>query len=131
MWMKSNLRKNAPPLIIGFFLLCALGILLETRFRLVQRGYDNFILDNRNHYLSCEDLPATADVEIIVEQHRDIMQQIRDVAPDFVDVEVDSATCEGKADLLIRYGTHQQRIAIEEIIGGDTFFGIPYRLQNR
>jgi hypothetical protein len=129
--MKNKLRKNAPLLIIGFFLLCAVGILLETQFKLAQRVYDNFILNNRNHYLSCEDLPARADVEIVVEQHRDVIQQIREVAPGFVDVEIDSATCEGKADLLIWYGTHQQRIAIEEIIGGDTFFGIPYRLQNR
>lgn len=129
--MRSKLRKNTPLFIIGFLLLCAVGMLLETRFKLVQRGYDNFILDNRNHYLSCADLPARVDVEIVVEQHRNVIQQIRDVAPDFVDVEIDSVTCEGKADLLIWYGTHQQRIAIEEIIGGETFFGIPYRLQNR
>jgi flavorubredoxin len=131
MLMKNKLRKNTPLLIIGFFLLCAIGIVLETQFKLVQRGYDNLILDNRNHYLSCEDLPARTDVEIVVEQHRDVIQQFREIAPGFVDVEIDSVTCEGKADLLIWYGTHQQRIAIEEIIGGDTFFGIPYRLQNR
>jgi hypothetical protein len=131
MLMKNKLWKNALLIMLGFFLLCAVGILLETRFQLAQRGYDNFILDNRNHYLSCEDLPARADVEIVVEQHRDVIQQIREIAPGFVDVEIDSVTCEGKADLLIWYGTHQQRIAIEEIIGGETFFGIPYRLQNR
>jgi hypothetical protein len=66
-----------------------------------------------------------------VEQHEEVIQQIRQVAPGFVGVEIDSSTCDGKADLLIWYGTHQQRIAIEKIIGDNIFFGIPYRLQNR
>ena len=131
MLMKNNLQKNASLLMIGFLLLCAVGILLETRFKLAQRGYDNFILDNRNHYLPCEDLPAKAAAERVMEQHADIVQQIQQIAPGFTGVEIDAVTCEGKADLLIWYGTHPQRIAIEEIIGGETFFGIPYRLQNR
>lgn len=97
----------------------------------MQRGYDNFILDNRNHYLSCNDLPTKGEVERIVEQHEDAIQKIQQIAPGFVGVEIDSLTCEGKADLLIWYGTHQQRLTIEEIIAGDTFFGVPYRLQNR
>lgn len=118
-------------LLLWLSLTCAIATLIETRFHVLQRGYDNLILDNRNHYLPCDDLPAKADVEIVVEQHRDVIQQIKEVAPDFVDVEIDSATCEGQADLLIWFGTHQQRIAIEEIIGDETFFGIPYRLQNR
>jgi hypothetical protein len=131
MLMRNRRLRNVLLLLLWLSLSCAIATLIETRFHVMQRGYDNFILDNRNHYLSCEDLPARADVEILLEQHRNVIQQIRDVAPDFVDVEIDSVTCEGKADLLIWYGTHQQRIAIEEIIGGETFFGIPYRLQNR
>jgi hypothetical protein len=131
MLMKNSRLRNVLLLLLWLSLTCAISTLIETQFHVMQRGYDNFILDNRNHYLSCEDLPARAEVEIVVEQHTDVIQQIREIAPGFVDVEIDSVTCEGKADLLIWYGTHQQRIAIEEIIGGDTFFGIPYRLQNR
>ena len=129
--MKSERLRNVLLLVMGLALMCGTVTLVEARFHLLQRGYDRFILDNRNHYLSCEDLPAKADTEKILEQHQDIIRQIRDVAPGFVGVEIDSIACEGKADLLIWYGTHQQRIAIEEIIGGETFFGIPYRLQNR
>lgn len=36
----------------------------------------------------------------------------------------------GKGDIEISYGAHQSRVIIEKIIGGDTFFGIPYRLRN-
>jgi hypothetical protein len=131
MWMKDSLRKNAVLLIIGLLLTCVTGVIVETRLKVLQRAYDNFIMDNRNHYLTCRDLPGKVEVERILEQHADILEQIQQVAPGFVGVEIDSWTCEGKADLLIWYGSHQQRLAIEEIIAGDTFFGIPYRLQNR
>jgi len=129
--MKNKMRKNIFLLVIGLLLICTMATIVETRFKVVQRGYDNFVLDNRNHYLSCKELPAKIEVERIVEQHGDVIQEIQQVAPGFVGVEIDSLTCDGKADLLIWYGTHPQRIAIEKIIGGDTFFGIPYRLQNR
>src|SRR5687767_12975924 len=128
MSMKSKLRKSTFVLMLSLLLTCAVVILTEARFKFLRRGYDHFVLDNRNHYLSCEDLPTRIEVERIVEQQRDLLQRIHQVAPGSVGVEIDSSTCEGKADLLIWYGTHQQRIAIDKVIGGDTFFGIPYRL---
>ena len=131
MFRKVKPRQNIPWLMVGLLLTCAVVIVVETRFKVIRRGYDQFILDNRNHYLSCNDLPAKAEVEAVMDQHADVIQQIQQVAPGFVGIEIDSLTCEGKADLLIWYGTHQQRIAIEKIIDDDTFFGIPYRLQNR
>ena len=131
MSMKNKLRKNISLLVIGLLLTCVLATIVELKFKVIQRAYDHFVLDNRNHYLSCQDLPSKIEVERIIEQHRNVVQQIQEVAPGFVGVEIDSLTCEGQADLLIWYGSHQQRIAIEEIIAGDTFFGIPYRLQNR
>ena len=129
--MKDTLWKNTLLLVVGFLLICMIGIIVEAQFKLFRRSYDNFILDNRNHYLSCKDLPTTAEVERIVEQHRAAIQQMQEIAPGFVEVEIDTSNCAGKADLLISYGTHEQRIAIEKLINGDTFFGIPYRLQNR
>ena len=127
--MKTKRQRSVLLLIVSLLLLCGMTMLVETRFKVMQRGYDDWILDNRDHYLPCEALPAKAEVETVVDQHRDIVQQIEDVAPGFVGVEIDSGSCQGKADLLIWYGTHEQRLAIERIISGDTFFGIPYRLQ--
>jgi len=129
--MKNNLRKNIYRLIIGLLLICGLATVVEAQFHVVQRAYDNYVLDNRNHYLSCKNLPTKIEVERIVEQNQAVIQQILQVAPGFVGVEIDTSTCNGKADLLIWYGSHQQRIAIEKVIGGDALFGIPYRLQNR
>ena len=129
--MRNKLRKSAALLAIGLLLTCVMAVIIETRLNIVKRVYDNFALDNRNHYLSCQELPTKLEVGRILEQHRDVVQQIQEIAPGLVGVEIDSLTCQGKADLLIWYGTHQQRLAIEKIIDGDTFFGIPYRLQNR
>ena len=126
--MKSKLQRNIFLLILGLLLTCAI---VEWQFHVLQRGYDHFMMDNRNHYLSCEELPTKIEVERVMEQHKDVVQQIQQVAPGFVGIEIDSLTCEGKADLLIWYGTHEQRVAIEKFIASDTFFGIPYRLQNR
>lgn len=129
--MKNNRQKNIFLLFIGSIFICAVAIIVEAQFKVMQRAYDNYVLDNRNHYLACQDLPAKAEVEKIVEEHQDVIQQILEVAPGFVGVEIDTSTCSGKADLLIWYASHGQRLAIEKLIAGNTFFGIPYRLQNR
>ena len=129
--MKYNPRRNIVLLLVGLLIVCVTAVALETPLKVIQRGYDNFVMDNRNHYLSCEELPTKLEVEGALEQHKDIVQKIEQIAPGFIGVEIDSLSCEGKADLLIWYGTHQQRLTIEKIIDGDTFFGIPYRLQNR
>jgi hypothetical protein len=57
------------------------------------------------------------------------VEAIEGVNPGFVWVEVDDS-CPGKADIVIYYASHQDRLAIEEIIGRETFFGVPYRLRN-
>jgi hypothetical protein len=119
--MNNKIWKNGFLSWIGLFLICMLAIILEMQFKVLRRGYDDFIMDN----------PTRVEVENVVAAHRDVIQQIEQVAPGSVGVEIDSLTCEGKADLLIWYGTHPQRVAIEQIIAGETFLGIPYRLQNR
>jgi Holliday junction resolvasome RuvABC endonuclease subunit len=127
--MSKNWKKIVLPLVI---LIACLGVIaIESQIKIVHRIYDNFVLDNKNHYLPCEELPTEADVSRIVEQHRDKIRAIEQVNPGFVGVEIDTFTCPGQADLVIWYASHQNRLAIEEIIGGDTFFGVPYRLQNR
>lgn len=126
-----NIKKRIFLLAIGSLLLCLLATIVEAQFKFARRAYDRFILDNQNHYLTCADLPTKNEVEMTVEGHKDVVQRIQQVAPGSVGVEIDSLTCEGKADLVIWYGNHEQRVAIERILGGDTFFGIPYRLQNR
>lgn len=112
-------------------LLCGLGLMVEWQTKMLRRAFDNYILDNENHYLPCHQLPTPEEVERVVAEHQDVIQQIEAVNPGQVGVEIDTITCPGHADLLIWYASRTDRLAIKAIIGTDTFFGIPYRLQNR
>jgi hypothetical protein len=106
-------------------------VVVETQTNTLRRLYDNHILDNRGHYLPCERLPTEAEVRQVLQQHAATVQAIEQVNPGLVGVEIEPSTCPGRADIVIWYASHANRLAIEAIIGGDTFFGVPYRLQNR
>jgi len=92
--------------------------------------YNDLVLDNRDHFLPCDRLPTSAEVNRVLGEHQDTVEAIKEVNPGFVFVEIDDWSCPGRADIVISYASHQDRMAIEEIIGGDTFFGVPYRLRN-
>jgi hypothetical protein len=118
--------------VVSMLVLTCFGVLfVEIQTKVLRRTIDNVIYDNENHYLPCDKLPTEAEVRAVVQQHQDIIQAIEQVNPGLVGVEIDTSTCPGKADLVIWYATHQNRLAIKAIIDGNTFFGIPYRLNNR
>jgi hypothetical protein len=127
---------NTPKkILIGLLALTAVvclgAIAIESQTKIIRHLYDNLVLDNKNHYLPCQELPTQSEVLSILQQHQDVALAIEAVNPGLAGVDVDTSTCPGKADLLIWYASHQNRMEIESIIDGDTFFGVPYRLQNR
>ena len=109
---------------------CLFLVVVEAQTKVLRHTIDNFVYDNKNHYLPCEKLPTEAEVREIVQEHHDVIQAIEQVNPGFVGIDIDTS-CAGKADLLIWYASHASRLEIEKIIGGDTFFGIPFRLNNQ
>lgn len=118
--------------MLALILILCVGIwILEAQTKFLRRTYDELVLDNRNHYLACEQLPSEAEVTQVMEDHQDALKKIEQVDPGFVGVEMDASTCPGKADILFWYGSHEDRLRIEDIIAGKTFYGVPYRLQNR
>jgi hypothetical protein len=128
--MKISARSVSTALLL--ILILCIGIwILEAQTKFFRKTYDEIILDNRNHYLSCEQLPSEAEVRQVLDEHQDIIQEIEQINPGFVGVEVGTSICHGKADILFWYGTHQDRLQIENLIAEETFYGIPYRLENR
>lgn len=119
-------------IVLSFILVLFIaGIVVEEqRTNFIRKLYDEVVLDNKNHYLTCEQLPETSEVKQVVENHQEIILKIKEVNPGFVEVRIDTYTCPDKADILIEYPSHADKIAIEKIIGGGSFFGIPYRLRN-
>ena len=128
--MKDSARSISAWLIL--VLVICIGILIaEFQTKFFRKIYDELILDNRDHYLSCDQLPSEAEARKVMETHQDVIKKIEQINPGFVGVEMDTSICPGKADILFWYGTHQDRLLIESIIADDTFYGIPYRFQNR
>jgi|SRR5687767_557927 len=128
--MKNSVRSTLTIWVLAL-MLCIGILIIEAQTKLFRRVYDEIVLDNHNHYLSCEHLPSESEVMQVMETHQDVITRIEQINPGFVGVEVDTSTCPGKADIIFWYGTHQDRLLIESIIGDDTFYGIPYRLRNQ
>ena len=118
-------------LLLGFlgilFSIFALAVILNTDW-LLKTG-NNFLYDSRFHYLSCDELPTSQEVARVFSEHQEVVRKIEQVHPGFVRVNM-GWSCPGKSDIIIEYATHRDRIEIEKIINGDTFFGIPYSLIN-
>ena len=95
------------------------------------------VLDNRYHHVPCDQLPSEAEIRRVMQAHQDVLQQIEALDPygmglDGGAIGVDIVPCApGHASLTFWYLSHRQRVAIERIIGSDTFFGVPYNLENR
>lgn len=128
--MKASAKFVSAALIL-FLILCIAIWILELQTKFFRRAYDEIVLDNRGHYLSCEQLPSEAEVRQVMEAHQADIQKIEQINPGFVGVEMNTSTCPGKADIIFWYGRHQDRLLIEDIIASDTFYGVPYQMQNR
>lgn len=78
----------------------------------------------------CSKLPDVASVEKTLSDQGQVVDQIKNIHPGFIEIGVYKLEdCSGKARIKILYATEQDRQEIEQIIG-DTFFGIPYEMQN-
>ncbi len=128
--MKNSTRFVLAVLALASLLCVGLWIVeLQTKF--LRKSYDEVVLDNHDHYLSCEQLPSEAEARKVMETHQDVIKKIEQINPGFVGVEMDTSACLGRADIIFWYGTHHDRLLVEGIISDDTFYGIPYRLRNQ
>jgi hypothetical protein len=138
------------------FLTVVILSMVEIRTQYTRRLWDKYILDNRNHNLSCDELPKVEDINQVVNQNREVIENIiiemgknyssEEVIPFWENNSVQdgenfnvsiswgemSPGCEnsGKGDILFTYPSSKDREIIEKYIDGDTFIGIPYRLKN-
>lgn len=124
---KSSLRLIILIVILG---VCLLLVVLAVQNHTLRRWIDNVLYDNQGHYLTCEQLPELVEVEAVLAEHQDMVLAIEAVHPDNAGVELDTS-CPGKGSLTIWYANRADREQIEAILDSDTFFGIPYNLNNR
>ena len=130
--MNGKRKVSVDISMITVVLVACVGMLLiESQTKVIKRWIDDVIYDNRHHYLPCDQLPPISEVEGTIREHQDVIRQIEAVHPGNAGVEIHPCGAGQNADLTFWYASHSDRIAIEQIIGADTFFGVPYNLNNR
>lgn len=80
----------------------------------------------------CSELPTIIEVEKILQEHGAAYTKIEQILERKGWIGIDYYTqqrCPGKADIEIAYPTLKEREKIKSLIG-DSFFGVPYRLNN-
>lgn len=87
----------------------------------------------------CDGLPLAQDAQRTWDEHADVRGQIEAIPqaggvgtiinPSKVSLELNTASCPGKAFVSILYGTESQKKKIRALLGPD-FFGMPYTLHN-
>jgi len=77
----------------------------------------------------CNELPSSEEVMKILEEHDAAYRQIEQILERKGWIDIDYQRCPGKAEMDIVYPTINEREKIKSLIG-DTFFGVPYRLNN-
>ncbi|MHB9032177.1 MAG: hypothetical protein ACYC6L_03910 [Anaerolineae bacterium] len=118
--------RRLPYTLIILAAAACLGLLVEYTVHPMHHLYDS-LQDNYNHYLPCRRLPEAAVVEQLLSEHADTYALIRQVNPGFTNIEMRTDVCPDHADVVIWYTTHDERLVIETILGGLTFYGVPAR----
>lgn len=135
--MKKFSLKRVLKIVVVILAIAALGVggyaLVTSRPAKIWLA--STISDNRNDFLPCQQLPFYPQARKALDQHKDIVEKIKQAgAFDVAAEEIKCPSADGsfyftKGDIVIQYDTHAQRIAIEKLIG-DNFFGIPWRGEN-
>jgi len=79
---------------------------------------------------SCDELLSLQDVQEIVEENREAIDNIEKLSSTkSIWLEIDSSRCQGNGEIIIYYGSEQERKDIVNSIG-NSFFGAPYFMRN-
>ncbi|NLA26704.1 MAG: hypothetical protein GX878_04845 [Firmicutes bacterium] len=103
------------------------GIGIECRTLFFTKKIFGTASDTRRFEIDYENLPALTEVERIVEEQKDVFQEIENIHPGFIYIKVVSPSdYPGKGYIVIEYPSEQDRLQIEELIG-TSFFGVPWK----
>jgi hypothetical protein len=125
--------KKVYLILLVISVVLAAGALAYSSQREIKAAWAGLVKNNREHYLSCQELPFYPQVEQALADHRDIAEQARQI-PGVLAVRGQESRCASydrayyfiKGDIVVEYQSRQSRQAVEKLFG-DSFFGIPYR----
>lgn len=106
------------------------GVIL-LRLQPVQRLIQDKLYDNVPSFAACDRLPSVSGAQRALDGHADLVAVIRRVAPDEVTIEPSTQRCgDDRAEILITYGSHDQRIRIQALLAKGWFGDVPVSLRN-
>ena len=63
--------------VVSIAAVVCLGLfVLEAQTKVLRHTIDNYVYDNKNHYLPCDKLPTEAEVNRVVQEHQNIVEAI-------------------------------------------------------
>jgi hypothetical protein len=126
----SAIKKKLYQFLVYSLRVAAVLLIGWAAFIFIRDVIEDQLYDNHLHHLACWQLPSAQEVQAVQDAHSDVIDRIKAIHPDHIGFEADTETCPGKGFFVIRYPSHAERLKIEEIMGGDRFFGIPCNLIN-
>jgi len=93
-------------------------------------AYGFWELMEEGNPIPCDEQVPLEEVEALFVEHQDVVAQIQDIASTRVSIRSNDCDGEKKANVLIMYMAKQNKNAIQDILGGNTFYGVPIRWQN-
>lgn len=128
--MKMSNRTKFIIIFSALLTISGIVVLILSSSATISRIYNRIFLANEVHEYSCEELPHIDAVIKVYNEHPDIVQEIRDIKKEQVDIKVDTYTCSNShGDIKITVGGEEETQKVKKILGKD-FFGIPYRIIN-
>lgn len=131
-------KKVSKVLLIGSVLICltivfvVFSFLVRTNWNIGRKILDNYLMDNKIEYLSCQEMPTREAIQTALDVHQNEVNEIKNISPD-IEVIIGDYTekdCGNHSKIVIYYGSHETRVKIEELINSQTFYGIPFDLVN-
>lgn len=117
--------------LVGAVVAITAAGLISLRLAPVQRLIEDKLYDSVPSFSACERLPSASMVRKELEKHAELVAAIRQVAPDEVVIEPDTQRCgDDRAEILISYGSHDQRIRIQALLAKRGFGNVPVSLRN-
>jgi hypothetical protein len=126
----EEMKNRKVAFVIILALVLVILVLLESSTHFVHMIIDDVLYDNYHHYLQCEDLPEIIAVENAVAENQEIIREIEGLSEGQVTISVDASSCPGRGSIVIYFPSHTVREQIEDILGGNSFYGIPVTLIN-
>lgn len=110
----------------------AVAFLIESNYNPFRKLWNNYVMDNKIEYLSCEKMSTFTEIKKVLAEHQEVIDQIKDLSADVEVVIGDhrGKDCGERGKIVFYYGGHATRVKIEELINAKTFYGIPYDLVN-